>query len=372
MAKDKYMYIRHILVLIFFPLFLFDGCNIVENTSIYKVRYHANGADSGTVPVDNTEYGSNQYATVCDNSGNLIKNNYLFAGWNESPLGSKGMDCEPLTQIEIKNEDLVLYAKWVEHEYDFDEETGTITAYNFTYNDIRLPKELNDIPVTIIGNNIFYGQPLRSVVIPDSIVKIGIRAFSETNLTNVTIPGSVNTIDSSCFQNSKLTAVTLNNGIQYINTNAFYGSAIANVTIPDTVTDIGQGAFAANKLTTVVIPDKIVIINKGSFQDNEISELTFPEGVIEIKESAFQNNDIESLTLPATLKKIKIRAFGNNPITKIIIGSNVEIASGYSLNGPNIFTMGLYGDFFYDYYRDKKKVAGQYTYDGQFWHLNAK
>lgn len=48
----------------------------------YLVTYDANGATSGSVPTDATEYIPGETVTVLGNTGNLAKTNYTFGGWS--------------------------------------------------------------------------------------------------------------------------------------------------------------------------------------------------------------------------------------------------------------------------------------------------
>lgn len=94
--------------------------------------------------------------------------------------------------------------------YDFDVETGTILEYyEFQNNDsaqpqcpidVEIPKVINDVPVTVIGDSAFVGRGLDSVEIPNSVTTIGSSAFSDNDLTSVTIPSSVTSIGNSAFR----------------------------------------------------------------------------------------------------------------------------------------------------------------------------
>ena len=53
----------------------------------------------------------------------------------------------------------------------------TITGYTGSATDIRIPDRINGAPVTSIGDGAFYGTPLTSVVIPNSVTSIGEEAF---------------------------------------------------------------------------------------------------------------------------------------------------------------------------------------------------
>lgn len=54
----------------------------------YTVTYNANGAASGSVPVDPEAYASGATVTVLGNTGNLAITGYAFTGWNTKANGS--------------------------------------------------------------------------------------------------------------------------------------------------------------------------------------------------------------------------------------------------------------------------------------------
>ena len=76
----------------------------------YTVTYDANGATSGTVPTDSTSYDANASVTVLGNTGNLVKTDYTFAGWNTAADGT-GTDYAAGDTFTI-TADTTLYAKW--------------------------------------------------------------------------------------------------------------------------------------------------------------------------------------------------------------------------------------------------------------------
>ena len=53
----------------------------------YIVTYNANGASSGTVPVDTNWYTNGQFVTILSNTGLVSMPNYTFSGWNSSNNG---------------------------------------------------------------------------------------------------------------------------------------------------------------------------------------------------------------------------------------------------------------------------------------------
>ncbi|MCT4593629.1 MAG: leucine-rich repeat domain-containing protein [Anaeromicrobium sp.] len=75
--------------------------------------------------------------------------------------------------------------------YTFDRDTGTITGYDVSIGgtDVVIPKQLDEVDVVAIGDEVFRYKQLTSVVIPDSVTSIGDDAFNGNKLTSVTIEG---------------------------------------------------------------------------------------------------------------------------------------------------------------------------------------
>lgn len=74
------------------------------------VTYNANGATTGNVPTDNTEYNPNATVTVLGNTGNLERTGCTFAGWNTAADGS-GTTYAANATFNI-SANTTLYAKW--------------------------------------------------------------------------------------------------------------------------------------------------------------------------------------------------------------------------------------------------------------------
>ena len=79
--------------------------------STYTVIYDANGATSGTVPVDSNAYALGNAVTVKTNSGNLAKTGYGFSGWNTLSTGT-GIDRPVSSTFVMGTGNINLYAKW--------------------------------------------------------------------------------------------------------------------------------------------------------------------------------------------------------------------------------------------------------------------
>ncbi len=102
----------------------------------YTVTYNANEATSGTVPVDSTQYTQGQDFTVLENSGELVRDDYRFTGWNGRSDGT-GADFTIGTNYPIETANVILYAKWAQVysvTYNGNDETsGTVPVDSNKY-----------------------------------------------------------------------------------------------------------------------------------------------------------------------------------------------------------------------------------------------
>ncbi|MGN1099073.1 MAG: leucine-rich repeat protein [Christensenellales bacterium] len=161
-----------------------------------------------------------------------------------------------------------------------------------TDTDIVIAPSIKGLPVTAVKFNAFSGNnKITSVIIPESVTKIGTYAFNKcTALTSVVINGSV--------------AIT--EGV-------FWGcTALESVSLSENVTDIGSHAFdSCNSLTSIVIPSKVANIGGFSFQRcTSLREVTIEDGVKTIGSKAFGYCDaLESITIPDSVTSVGDYAF---------------------------------------------------------------
>jgi uncharacterized repeat protein (TIGR02543 family) len=92
--------------------FLLVNCRGSGGTNpSYSVTYDGNGNTSGVVPNDTTSYEQGQTVTVLGNTGNLVKTNYSFSGWN-TQIDGDGTNYTQAQTFEMGAANVTLYAKW--------------------------------------------------------------------------------------------------------------------------------------------------------------------------------------------------------------------------------------------------------------------
>ncbi|HUW13791.1 MAG TPA: InlB B-repeat-containing protein, partial [Anaerolineae bacterium] len=91
------------------PVVLYAQWTVIS----YTVTYDENTADSGTPPTDaSSPYESGAAVTTLPNSGNLVKADRVFGGWNTAANGS-GTYHSPGTQWTMGAGNVTLYAQWL-------------------------------------------------------------------------------------------------------------------------------------------------------------------------------------------------------------------------------------------------------------------
>ncbi len=167
----------------------------------------------------------------------------------------------------------------------------------------------------IIENGILkeYVGDCEVVIVPEEVVQIGERAFSDReDITDVKLPGSVSSIGNSAFYGCvALSKINIPESLTCIGDSAFFGCESLEVSIPDHVANIGCGAFCGcDKLAD---DDGFVIIRGVMYYYcGEKSDVIVPNGITKIDDEAFfTGEDIESVVLPDGMISIGERAFSN-------------------------------------------------------------
>lgn len=100
--------------------------------STFTVTYNANNATSGSVPSDATAYSSGASVTVLGNTGNLVKNGYVWGGWNTKADGT-GTSYAAGATFNISAA-TTLYARWLNNY-------ANATSVSITASYLNLPQQ---------------------------------------------------------------------------------------------------------------------------------------------------------------------------------------------------------------------------------------
>lgn len=202
-------------------------------------------------------------------------------------------------------------------KFTFKELEGSyiITGYTGSDKDLVIPSKINGVTVTEIGNDAFRdfnGKKLTSIKLPNTVTKIGERAFWKNELTSLTLPDGLKEIGHGAFTDNKLTSLTLPDGLTEIGSNAFIKNNLTSIKLPDELTKIGTDAFSNNELTSITIPDKVTEIGSYAFKNNKLESVEIGNSVETIYLGAFSTNRLTKVKIPDSAKKIDPYAFNYN------------------------------------------------------------
>lgn len=193
-----------------------------------------------------------------------------------------------------------------------------------TLKSVILPEKLEEIRTSL-----FEGcSALTTLVIPNTVTKIGKNAFKESGLTQITLPESLTTIEASAFYKNKLETITIPKNVTKIPTDCFYQCEnLIRAMFPNTLTTIDARAFrGCSNLANIDIPTSLETIGIGAFGDCKNLKLTnqfrFPDSMKELGEAAFENCTqlgINQLIFPGNMENVNIGGFKNCDVTHVIV-----------------------------------------------------
>lgn len=155
---------------------------------------------------------------------------------------------------------------------------------------------------------------LRGIELPETIERIGERAFENAGLDSIRIPDSVTEIGKGAFYDMpNLKKAVLSRSLREIEKYSFSSSeALESVTIPEGIEKIGNNAFENTRgLKEVVFPSTLREIGEWAFHSSGLRALRLPDSLDSIGKGAFSTTYIFPLVeIPRNLGRLGVKAFG--------------------------------------------------------------
>ncbi len=198
------------------------------------------------------------------------KEGHIFTSWKN---GTVVWDFDRNTV----DSDITLSASWLDvrsvFEYSVDGDEVTITGFKGGVADVVTPSVIEGNPVTAIGDGAFEGlthQSLRSIVIDESILSIGERAFANCTDVIITVKAKPKTLGKNAFFGcEKLERIELGEGLEVIPFEAFSGcKGLKEIVLSSTVTTISENAFEfCTALENMVVHTSLELVEDSAFAD---------------------------------------------------------------------------------------------------------
>ena len=165
--------------------------------------------------------------------------------------------------------------------FEFDPDTGTITAYYGVHGYLVIPSEIEGVPVKAIANDVFYNdQRLFYAVLPEGLEVIGDNAFRYcNNMYGASLPNSLRVIGEKAFVSSWREPIT---------------------SWPASLEEIGAGAFGWSGLTGELdFRGCTFAIGEAAFEYTRVQEVYMDDSGVKIAANAFQKSSLNYLCIDA-------------------------------------------------------------------------
>lgn len=214
------------------------------------------------------------------------------------------------------------------------DDNGKVLNFLGSDTDIVIPNSIDGITPTEINKKIFlYNKNITSVVMPDSITKIGESAFRGTNIESVVANG-VTKLENLCFEGTKLKKADFPNAInEYY---AFNNTPITSVNMPK-LENIYSGFENCTDLTSVYIPE-VIFLQYEPFKNciSLTQDLVLPK-VKGVFQRAFADSYFKSIVLPDCEEGVfQEKCFENAMAEKIVLGKATKCGSDAFYNCKNL------------------------------------
>lgn len=331
----------------------------------HSVTYNANGAITGSVPVDNNKYQKDATVTVFDNTGELVWEDHQFTGWNTAADGS-GTSYSVADTFSMNDSDVTLYAQWqpLYVNIGFESNGGSeVTAQKVSYNspavvpdapqkagytfsgwyrDSQL-QQVFDFTTNLTQNITLHAKwksstaTLSSLVVssgqltPDfSADELDYRVDVESDVTSLNVSlGKAN--EGQVVQVTGVTDETVTDGIYtYTVTDLVYGSNLVNINVQaedgtsnDYKLNINRIDITNAKLSEIALPS--IILSPIFSPEEEIYEATVSSSV--------STTEI-SVKPDQTGATVKINGIsGNSTVVQLVSGMNTITIEVTALDG---------------------------------------
>ncbi len=258
-----------LLLALLFLLACLGGCTKTEEdeTVYYTITFDTKGGS----PVEGIRVAEGQ---SIPRGNDPTREGWLFDGWKteDGAFWNFGSD--------VAFADITLFATWIPATDVFDHEptgdgTTAVTKLLKTRSDLPVPKTLDGLTVTAIGEGVFSelsNEQVKCISLPETVTSIGEDAFYECRGIELVIdPRAVLTeVGAGAFYGcDAIRSVTLGEGMTSIAPDAFFGCrGLKEIRIPKSVKTLEDNAFAdCTSLVTVMFHPELTEICDSAFKD---------------------------------------------------------------------------------------------------------
>lgn len=186
---------------------------------------------------------------------------------------------------------------------------------------LEIPSTIDGVNIVKISNYAFQNQSsLKSIVLPNEIIDIGISAFENcNNLVEVNFPEKLQYIRKGAFKNCALKKINIFSNVKIIGDSAFeYCNFLESIIVDNN----NKSYYSKDEVLFKYDNDEPSLIKYPSAHDRK--EYTIPDNIKVIEKSAFWNcSNLTNITIPAAVEKMGESVFfGCNSLEFIDVNKN--------------------------------------------------
>ena len=244
----------------------------------------------------------------------------------------------------------------------------TLVQYAFGKKEetIMIPEGVTRVGIGCLSPTMLDVETLiKQIYLPNSLLEIGERAFSEGAFTEITIPQSVKTIEEGAFSSCKnLQSIVLPDRLESLPDSCFAGClSLKEIKIPSTVKSIGETCFSnCPSIKKISIPESVTKIGSRAFQDcSQLEEITISKNITELPFLIFAECvSLTKVVIPAGIEKIEKQPFYMCDLLETVYYEG-SMDSWNTVEGRENVTTPVY------FYSEDEPEE-----DGNFWHYNSE
>ena len=244
-------------------------------------------------------------------------------------------------------------------EWNYDAEYCILRGYTGAGGDVVVPEEIDGFTVDVIGINVFKGDTITSLTLPETVLELRSGAVSSCeNLTSVTLPQSLVVINRmNFFSCGALSEITIPAGVRYIGDGSFrFCDALRKITFEGVCPAIDMDCFSVLPEDAVAyVPDDQLEAYTAAFENAGSTVSVQPSGknavVVENNgyvESEFDfdastgtitsyNGYATYLAIPETIGGVPVKAIGPEAFASHSYLAFLELPEGLEAIGDSAF-----------------------------------
>ena len=287
---------------------------------------------------------------ACNNQASVKEKNSVFSNNKAAFHANKAEANTAISTVSDADSAEGIHYYFVEIVDDAGEPLSRYYVVNnvgdWSGSDLQIPTKYKGYPVREIHSGAFKNcKNLKSIVIPDTVTKIGEAAFDGCyNLEKVTLPTSLETLGKEAFANClSLKEISIPDKVEELGDNTFYKCCnLESVKLSKALKVIGENAFLrCMKLEEISIPDNVIEIKDSAFYYCEsLTTVKMPKSLLRIGKKAFNGCvELTSVDLPEAVKSVDRYSFAHcASLKKVSISKNVAFIGEYAFSACKSLT----------------------------------